>query len=69
MINKAIKKNFGFFNMLKKSFEKPKAIATQLSVPQSAYYSRFENTELGFEEVAQEYIANYTELTYELSGQ
>lgn len=68
MLNKVLKGRFGIFSSLRNSFQKPKNAITQLSIPESGYYSRFENTELGFEEVAEEYIANYTELTYELSA-
>lgn len=53
---------------LRDSLRKSKNVMTQLTVPQNGYYSRFENTELGFEEVAHEYIAQYTEMTYQLSA-
>ena len=67
MLNKALKVRFGFLSTLRNSLQKPKNALNHLSIPESGYYSRFENTELGFEEVASEYVANYTEMTYELS--
>ena len=68
MIFKRLKYNFGLFNSIKSSFDKVKEIGIAINTPVSSKGGLIPNTNLVFEEVAQEYIANYTSSTYEVSN-